>query len=132
MYLQLQNNQICQTRSTANNIVKQTASRTVNFNNTFFPRCSQEWKNLCDDIKSLRLPLSYKKTLLSFFKTSESPVFAIHDNNSIKLLTRLRPTFIPLNKHKFRQNFLDTISPMFSCGSDPESTDHFLSFSCVV
>ena len=41
-YLQIYNNPIYQTRPTAKNIVKQTASRTLNFNNTFFQRCSQE------------------------------------------------------------------------------------------
>ena len=50
-YLELLNNPIYQTRSTAKDIVKQTASRTVNSNNTFFPRCSQDWSNLSDDIK---------------------------------------------------------------------------------
>ena len=47
--LQLHNNQIYQARSTAKNIVKQTASRTVNFDNTFSPRCYQKWNNLSDD-----------------------------------------------------------------------------------
>ena len=56
-YLQLHNNPIYQTRSTAKNIVKQTASRTVNFNNSFFSRCSQEWNNLSDDIKSSPSPI---------------------------------------------------------------------------
>ena len=41
-YLQLHYNPIYQTRSTAENIVKLTASRTVNFHNSFFPLCSQE------------------------------------------------------------------------------------------
>ena len=40
--LQLHNNPIYQTRSIGKSIVKQTASRTANYNNTFFPRCSQE------------------------------------------------------------------------------------------
>ena len=52
-YLQLHNNPIYQTRSTAKNNVKLTASRTVNFNNSFFPLRFQEWNNLSDDIKSL-------------------------------------------------------------------------------
>ena len=45
-YLQLHYNLIYQTISTAINIVRQTASRTINLNNTIFPRCSQEWNNL--------------------------------------------------------------------------------------
>ena len=125
-YLQLHNNPIYQTRSTAKNIVKLTASRTVNFNNSFFPLCSQEWNNLSDDIKSLPSPISFKKALLRFVKTSENSVFAIHDNNGIKLLTRLRLNFSHLNEHKFRHNFLDTLNPMCSCGSEPETTAHFL------
>ena len=125
-YLQLLNNSIYKTRSTAKNIVKLTASRTVNFNNSFFPLCSQEWNNLSDDIKSLPSPISFKKALLSFVKTSENSVFAIHDNNGIKLLTRLRLNFSHLNEHKFRHNFLETLNPMCSCGSEPETTAHFL------
>ena len=86
-HLQLHNNPIYQTRSTAKNIVKLTASKTVNFDNSFSPLCSQEWNNLSDDIKSLPSPVSFKKALLGFVKTSENFVFAIHDNNGIKLLT---------------------------------------------
>ena len=92
-YLQLHNNPIHQTRSTAKNIVKLTVSRTVNFNNSFFSLCSQEWNNLSDGIRSLPSPISFKKALLRFVKTCENSVFAIHDNNGIKLLTRLGLNF---------------------------------------
>ena len=125
-YLQLHNNPIYQNRSTANNIVKQTPSRTVNFNDIFFPRCSQEWNNLSNDIKSLPSPTSFKKALLSFVKTCENSVFTIHDNNGIKLLTRFRLNFSHLNENKFRHNFLDILNPMCTCGSEPETTAHFL------
>ena len=125
-YLQLHNNPIYQTRSTAKNTVKQIASRTVNLNNRFLPRCSQEWNNLCDDIKSLPSPISFKKAFLSFLKTSENLVFAIHDNNGIKLLTCLRLNFSNVDEHKFRHNFLGTVNPMCSCGFEPETTAHFL------
>ena len=73
--------------------------------------------------------MSFKKALLSLVKTSKNSVSAIHDNSNIKLLTRLRLNFNHLNEHKFRHNFLDTINPMCSCGSEPETTDHFL-FRC--
>ena len=96
------------------------------FNNTFFPCCSQEWNNLSDDIKSLPSPVSFKKALLSFVKTSKNSVFAIHNKNGIKLLTCLRLNFSHLNEHKFRHNFLDTINSICSCGSEPETAAHFL------
>ena len=75
-YLQLHNNPIYQSRSTAKNIVNQTVSRTVNFNSTFFPRCSQEWNKLSDDINSLSSPISFKGSLLGLrqFLSSESPL----------------------------------------------------------
>ena len=40
----------------------------------------------------------------------ESLVFAVHDINGLKLLTRLRLNFGHLNEHKFRHNFNDTIN----------------------
>ena len=122
-YLQLHNNRIYQTRSTAKNIVKLTASRKV-VNNSFFPLYSQELNNLSDDIKWLPSPIS-SKTLLSFVKTSKNSVFAIHDNNGIKLLTHLRLNFSHLNDTNL-DNFLDTLNPICSCGSEPETTAHFL------
>ena len=125
-YLQLHNNPSYQSRFTAKYAVKQTASRIDNFNSTFFPHCSQEWNNLSDDIKSLPSPISFKKALLSFIKTSENSAFAILDNSGIKLLTRLRLNFRHLNEHKFRFNFLETINPMCSCGSEPGTTGQFL------
>ena len=132
-YPQLHNNPIYQTRSTVKNILKQTASRTANFYNTFFPCCSQEWNNLSGDIKSLPLPISFKKSSLSFVKTSENPFFAIHENNEIKLLTRLRLNFSHLNGYKFRHNFLEAVNSLCSCGSEPETTTYIffaLSKSC--
>ena len=73
-YLQLHNNPIYQTRSTAKNTVKQIASTTVSFNNTFFPCCSQEWNNLSDDMKSFPLSISFKKALLSLVKASKNSI----------------------------------------------------------
>ena len=71
--------------------------------------------------------MPFKKALLSFVKTSENSVIAINDNNGIKLLTRLRLNFSHLNEHKLRHNFLGTLNPVCSCGSEPETTAHFLS-----
>ena len=78
------------------------------FNNTFFPHSSQEWNNLRGEIKSLLSTISFKKTLISFVKTSTNSAFAIYDNNGIKLLTRLRLNFSEMSEHKFTHNFPDT------------------------
>ena len=71
-------------------------------------------------------PISFKKALLSFAKTSKNSVFAVQVNNGIKLLTRLKVNFSHLNEHKFAHNFLDTINPMSSYSSEPETTVRFL------
>ena len=42
------------------------------------------------------------------------------------LLTRLRLQFSHLNEHKFRHGFSDTIYPMCACGTEVETTEHFL------
>ena len=44
----------------------------------------------------------------------------------IKLITRFRVEFTYLNEHKFRRHFSDTVSRMCDCGSEIESTQHFL------
>ena len=143
LYLQLQNSSICQTKycktvkqfnlpnqKLSKNIVKQTASRTDNFNNSFFSHCSQEWSNFSDDTKSWPSQISFKKALLSFVKTFKVSVFAIHDNSGIRLLTRLRQNFSHLNEYKFRHNFLDAINPMCSCGQKLQPTqNHVISRS---
>ena len=54
----------------------------------------------------------------------------------LKLLTRLEIQFSHLNehkhghlnehKHKYRHGFGDTINAMCACGSEAETTEHFL------
>ena len=43
----------------------------------------------------------------------------------ICVITRVRLQFSHLNKHKFRQNFKDYVSPMCDCGVETEKTSHF-------
>ena len=56
----------------------------------------------------------------------ESTLFCIYDPLGVKLLTRLRVRFSHLNEHKFRHGFTDTINPMCVCGTETETTEHFL------
>ena len=59
-------------------------------------------------------------------RPKENSVYAILDISGLKLQTRLRLNFSHLNEHKYRDNFMDTINPMCSCGFEPETTDHYL------
>ena len=66
------------------------------------------------------------KTILDFIRPKENSIYAIHDISGLKLLTRLRLNFSHLNEHKFQCNFKDIINPMYCCGFEPETTDHYL------
>ena len=53
-------------------------------------------------------------------------LFGIYYPLGVKIFTRLRLQFSHLNEHKFRHGFCDTINPMCSCGTEVETTEHFL------
>ena len=63
---------------------------------------------------------------LSFTKVKSRSIFPKHDPIGIKLLTTLHLRFPHLTEHKFLHNFRDTVSAMCDCGSEIESTQHFL------
>ena len=49
-----------------------------------------------------------------------------YDRLGVNLLGRIRLQFNHLNEHKFRHGFSDTINPMCACGTEIETTEHFL------
>ena len=59
-------------------------------------------------------------------RKKENSVFSIYDPLGVKLLIRLRLQFSHLNEYKFRHDFVDTINAMCACGSEVETTQHFL------
>ena len=58
-------------------------------------------------------------------KSNEQSLFSIHDPQSVKLLSQLGLNFSHLNKHKFRHNFKECVSPMCGCRLEIESGQHF-------
>ena len=63
-------------------------------------------------------------TLLSFVKNPENSFYTVHDNNGMKLVTCLKLDFNHLKQEQLKHSFLDTINPMCSCGSEPETAVH--------
>ena len=59
-------------------------------------------------------------------KKNENSLFSVNDPSCVKLLTRLRLQFSHLNEHKFRHCFNDTLNPICACGTEIETTEHFL------
>ena len=49
-----------------------------------------------------------------------------HDSIGVKLLSPLRLQLTHVNEHKFRNGFNDTVNLLCPCGTDAETTEHFL------
>ena len=64
--------------------------------------------------------------LKDFFNLTQKLLFAIHDPAGAKFQSRLRLKYSHLNEHKSRHNYKDAPSTMCDCGSETETTDHFL------
>ena len=86
----------------------------------------KEWNRLDIDIRKSDSISIFKKRILSFIRPLPNKVANSHNPQGLKLFTRLRLGLSHLRCHKFKHNFLDTINPLCSCGSDIETTLHFL------
>ena len=51
--------------------------------------------------------------------------FSIDNPSGVRLLSQFRLNFSHLNKHKFKYNFKECVSPMCGCRLEIESTQHF-------
>ena len=110
------------TRYATQKSIKIFRGRTKAFESSFSPNCAKEWESLREELRNIGSIKTIKLSILKFVRPRENSVFAVHDINGLKLLTRLRLNFSHLNEHKFRHNFNDTINPMCWCGKEPEIT----------
>ena len=101
-------------------------ARTETFESSFLPHCAEAWGNLSDKLRNIDSMNTFKSSILNFVKPRENSVFAVHNVNGVKLLTRLKLDSSHLNEHKFRHNFNDIINPMCFYGKKPETTLHYL------
>ena len=76
--------------------------QTQRFGNTFFPYCIREWNELHVSIRTVTTPSQFTNELIKC----------------------IRPPKSHLHEHKHRHNF--PVSPICSCGIEPETTEHFL------
>ena len=84
---------------------------------TLFFICVREWKNLESPIREAKSIKRFKSMLMQFFV-----LFLIHDQISIKLLTRLWLKFCHLHERKFHHKFKYCVSHMCNCGVEIEIT----------
>ena len=111
-------------RSVSSGKLKCIPLRTKSFSKTFSPYCIDEWNKLNPKIRNAKSISKFKKSIIT--EKLENSLYNVHDPIGVKLLSRLRLQFTHLNEHKFRHGFNDTVNPMCSCGTDVETTEHFL------
>ena len=99
--------------------------RTVRLSNTYFNNTPFEWNLLDSDTRCSKSIAEFKRKLLSKIRPTENCVYNIYDIEGIRILTKLRLQFSPLNEHKFRHRFNAT-SLLCNCGTANEDNKHFL------
>ena len=63
---------------------------------------------------------------MQFIRSSPNGIFDCHNPKGVKLLTRLRLGLSHLRDHKFKYSFQDLLNPICNCGTDVETTTHYL------
>ena len=63
---------------------------------------------------------------MRFIKVNKRSTFNMYDPIGVILVKRLPLDLHQLNEFKFRHSFSDIVSPICDCGSEIESTEHFL------
>ena len=96
------------------------------FRNSYFPSIVTEWNNLYKSIKNSESFSIFKKNILQFIGPSPNSVFNCHDPKGVKLLERLRLGLSHLHDHKFKHSFQDSLNPICNCGTNVETTTHYL------
>ena len=91
----------CLTRYSTQKSVKTFSGRTKAFELSLFPHYAKEWENLSEELRNIDSINKFKLSILNFVRPRENSVFAVHDINGLKLLTRSRLNFSHLNEHKF-------------------------------
>ena len=100
-------------------------SRTIRFSNSYFSNILDEWNKLDKAVQESPSISVFKRNLLQIIRPIKNPVYNICDIQGVKMLTRLRVKFSPLNEHRFRHNF-ECLSPVCICGAAMKDTEHYL------
>ena len=90
------------------------------FKKSFFPSTIIEWNNLDTHL------LVFKSNILKVIRSSPNSVYNCHNPRGICLITILRLGLSHLGEYNFKHGSQDTLNPLYSCGNDVESTEHFL------
>ena len=98
------------------------------FKNSIFPSVIAEWNKLDSDIRNLNSLSLFKSRILKFMQPNPNSIFNCHNPKTIKYLSRIMLGLSHLWEHKFKHSFQDTLNPICACGSDVETSCHYLIF----
>ena len=91
---------------------------------TYFYNALFEWNSLNEELKNSSTLAEFKRKLIARVRPEGNPVYDVANLQGIRLLTKCRLEFSPLNEHKFRHNF-DCLNPFCNCGMAKEDNEHF-------
>ena len=79
----------------------------------------KKWNKPKPEVRNAKQIGVFKEMIITEIKVNS--LFSIHNSVGVKLFAHLKLQFSPLNKHKFRHDFKDTIILMCSYNTDIES-----------
>ena len=94
------------------------------YKNSVFPLSIIEWNNLILTLAIQKILVFSKIIFLNLLDPNQT--FNCCNLKEIRLITRFRLVLSHLREHKFKYNFQNYLNPLCSCGSNIESTSHFL------
>ena len=74
----------------------------------------------------MRLPLVLSTDILNIIRLSPNKAYKVYNPSGLKLLTGLRVGLSHLHAHKLSHNFSDCLDELCICGTNIETTNHFL------
>ena len=96
------------------------------YKNSFFPSTTIEWNNLDQDLRNGDRYNFFRSSILKYIRPSPNSFYGCQNIMGLKLVIRLRLDLSHLREHKFKHRFQDTLNPLCNCGTDVESSIHFL------
>ena len=105
-------------------VPKAPIAKTQRYANSFFPYCIKHWESLDSEIKCSTSVQTFKNKINECIR-SEPSTCSNQNRHGMKRLTQIRVDFSDLRDHRFNHRF-NCLSPICSCGSEDETTTHFL------